>query len=90
MNYPKVVRMPEVLDLLKISRSNLYQKVNQGLWPKPIQLGLMAVAWLKTENEQVIATMIDGQSADEIKLLVQSIEDDRKQMNKFYCNKKPA
>jgi prophage regulatory protein len=90
MNYPKIQRRPEVLELLQISRSTLYKKIEQGLWPKPIHLGLRAVAWLSTENEQVLASMIGGQSADEIKLLVQSIEDDRKQMNKFYCNKKPA
>lgn len=90
MNYPKIQRRPEVLELLQISRSTLYKKIEQGLWPKPITLGLRAVAWLSTENEQILAAMIAGQSADEIKLLVQSIEDDRKQMNKFYCNKKPA
>ena len=90
MNYPKLVRRPEVLELLKISRSTLYKKIEQGLWPKPIMLGLRAVAWLSTENEQILAAMIAGQSADEIKLLVQSLVDNRKQMIEFYCNKKPA
>jgi len=50
MNYPKLVRRPEVLELLKISRSTLYKKIEQGLWPKPIMLGLRAVAWLSTEG----------------------------------------
>ena len=90
MNYPKIQRRPEVLELLQISRSTLYKKIEQGLWPKPISLGLRAVAWLSTENEQVLAAMIAGQPANEIKLLVQSLEDNRKQMNKFYGNKKPA
>jgi prophage regulatory protein len=90
MNYPKIQRRPEVLELLQISRSTLYKKIEQGLWPKPITLGLRAVAWLSTENEQILAAMIAGQPADEIKLLVQSLEDNRKQLNKFYDNKKPA
>lgn len=90
MNYPKIQRRPEVLELLQISRSTLYKKIEQGLWPKPITLGLRAVAWLSTENEQVLAAMIAGQPANDIKQLVQSLEDNRKQMNEFYCNKKPA
>ena len=90
MNYPKLVRRPEVLTLLQISLSTLYKKIEQGLWPKPISLGLRAVAWLSTENEQVLAAMIAGQPANEIKQLVQSLENNRKKMNEFYCNKKPA
>jgi prophage regulatory protein len=78
MNYPKIIRRAEVLELLKISRSNLYQKIDKGLWPKPINLGLRAVAWLSTENEQVLAAMIAGQSSDEIKKLVKNLVEKRK------------
>ena len=79
MNNPTIIRRPEVLELLKISRSNLYQKIDQGLWPTPIQLGARAVAWLSSENEQVLAAMISGQSQDEIKELVKKLIEDRQQ-----------
>tara|TARA_B100001063_G_scaffold242251_1_gene270573 strand:+ start:1879 stop:2133 length:255 start_codon:yes stop_codon:yes gene_type:complete len=79
MNYPKIVRRPEVLELLQISRSNLYKKIEQGLWPKPIQLGARAVAWLSNENEQVLAAIIAGQSQNELKQLVKTLEEARKQ-----------
>tara|TARA_B110000196_G_C21147550_1_gene667515 strand:+ start:827 stop:1081 length:255 start_codon:yes stop_codon:yes gene_type:complete len=79
MNYPKIVRRPEVLELLQISRSNLYSKIEQGLWPKPIQLGARAVAWLSNENEQVLAAIIAGQSQNELKQLVKTLEEARKQ-----------
>lgn len=79
MNYPKIVRRPEVLELLKISRSSLYKKIDQGLWPAPIQLGARAVAWLSNENEQVLAAMISGQSPEEIKQLVKTLVENRKQ-----------
>jgi prophage regulatory protein len=79
MNYPKIVRRPEVLELLQISRSNLYKKIENGLFPKPINLGDRAVAWLSTENEQVLAAMIQGQSQDEIKELVKRLIKDRQQ-----------
>lgn len=79
MTFPKIVRRPEVLKLLQISRSNLYKKIEQGLWPKPISLGSRAVAWLSSENEQVLNAMIAGQSQKEIKQLVEILENSRKQ-----------
>jgi prophage regulatory protein len=79
MSYPKIVRRPEVLELLKISRSNLYKKIQQGLWPKPISLGARAVGFLTTENEQMLAAIIAGESPEEIKQLVKALEKSRKQ-----------
>lgn len=79
MNLPIIVKRPEVLQLLQISRSNLYQKIDQGLWPAPIQLGARAVAWLSTENEQVLAAMISGKNQNEIKELVKRLIKDRQQ-----------
>jgi prophage regulatory protein len=79
MNYPKLVRRPDVLALLKISRSNLYQKINQGLWTKPIHLSTRAVAWVESENEQVLAAMIAGNTQEEIKTLVKMLEQNRQQ-----------
>jgi prophage regulatory protein len=78
-NYPKIVRRPEVLKLLQVSRSNLYKKIEQGLWPAPIQLGARAVAWLSNENERVVGAMIAGQSKEEIKQLVKNLEESRKE-----------
>jgi prophage regulatory protein len=75
----KIQRRNDVLNQLKISRSNLYTKINQGLWPAPIQLGARAVGWLSNENEQVLAAMISGQSQDEIRELVKRLIKDRQQ-----------
>jgi prophage regulatory protein len=80
MSYPRIVRRPEVLEFLQISRSNLYDKINKGLWPKPLSLGARAVGFLSTENEKVLAAMIAGQSEDEIKELVQSLMSARKSL----------
>lgn len=80
MSYPRIVRRPEVLEFLQISRSNLYDKINKGLWPKPLSLGARAVGFLSTENEKVLAAMISGQSEEEIKELVQSLMSARKSL----------
>lgn len=80
MSYPHITRRPEVLNLLQISRSSLYKKIDQGLWPAPINLGARAVAWVSSENQQVLAAMIAGQSPEEIKELVKKLVADRKQL----------
>jgi prophage regulatory protein len=79
MNNPKIVRRPALLELLQISRSNLYKKIEDGLWPKPFSLGARAVGFLSTENEKMLAAMISGQSQEEIKQLVKTLEENRKQ-----------
>lgn len=78
MNHSYIVRRQAVLELLKISRSNLYQKIDKGLWPAPIQLGARAVGWLSSENEQVLSAMIAGQNQEEIKHLIKTLEANRK------------
>ena len=45
----EVIRRTEVLKLVPISVSGLYQKISDGHFPKPIKLGLRAVGWKKSE-----------------------------------------
>ena len=45
----EVIRRNEVLKLVPISVSGLYQKISDGHFPKPIKLGLRAVGWKKSE-----------------------------------------
>ena len=79
MSFPRIVRRPEVLELLQISRSSLYKKIENGLFPKPINLGSRAVGFLSSENEQILAAMIAGQTQDEIRDLVKRLTKDRQQ-----------
>ena len=45
----EVIRRDEVLKLVPISVSGLYQKIADGHFPRPIKLGLRAVGWKKRE-----------------------------------------
>ena len=45
----EVIRRDEVLKLVPISVSGLYQKISDGHFPRPIKLGLRAVGWKKSE-----------------------------------------
>ena len=48
-NDTEVIRRNEVLKLVPISVSGLYQKISDGQFPRPIKLGLRAVGWKKSE-----------------------------------------
>ena len=53
-NDTEVIRRNEVLKLVPISVSGLYQKISDGEFPRPVKLGLRAVAWKKTEVLQYL------------------------------------
>ena len=50
----EVIRRDEVLKLVPISVSGLYQKISDGDFPRPVKLGLRAVGWKKTEVLQYL------------------------------------
>ena len=50
----EVIRRDEVLKLVPISVSGLYQKITDGEFPRPVKLGLRAVGWKKTEVLQYL------------------------------------
>ena len=41
----RLVRLPEVLAIVGVSKSTLYAWVENGLFPAPVRLGPRAVAW---------------------------------------------
>ena len=53
----EVIRRDEVLKLVPISVSGLYQKISDGEFPRPVKLGLRAVGWKKTEVLQYLESL---------------------------------
>ena len=47
----KLIRLPEVLRRTGFGRSHIYNLINQGEFPKQIQISSGAVAWLESEFE---------------------------------------
>jgi|TARA_R110000803_G_scaffold110737_3_gene179209 prophage regulatory protein len=80
INQPRILRKPDVLALTNLSKSTLYNRIRDGLWPTPISLGARAVGFVKSECEAVIQAMIAEQSPDEIKSLVEELIIQRKQL----------
>lgn len=76
MELRTLLRLPKVLAHTGDSRSTHYLRIQQGLMPKPVSLGY-AVAWPADEVAAVINARIAGKSDDEIKVLVQALEQAR-------------
>ena len=41
----RLLRRPEVEELTGLARATLYQKMAMGHFPRPVKLGVRAVAW---------------------------------------------
>ena len=53
-----LIRRKEVERLTALSRSRIYALMSKGVFPKPIALGTMSVAWLEVEVRGWIASRI--------------------------------
>lgn len=56
------------------SRSTIYLRMSQGLWPKPVAIGARAVGWPSGEVEALNAARIAGRSDAEIRELVANLQ----------------
>lgn len=74
MSPERILRFPEVKRLSGLSRSSIYLRINEGLWPRPIQLGRgRMVGWRELEVAAINAARIRGATDDEIRALVREL-----------------
>lgn len=73
-----ILRLPAVKAESGASRSTIYLRIQQGLWPKPVRLGPRSVGWPTSEVAAINAARIAGLSDDEIRVLVAKLEAARK------------
>lgn len=73
-----ILRLPSVMAQSGLSRSTVYLRISQGLWPKPVSLGARAVGWPAAEVAAVIAARIAGKADDEVRHLVSKLDIARK------------
>ena len=69
-----ILRRKQVQAESGYSRSTIYLRIAQGLWPKPVSLGARAVGWPAGEVSAINAARIAGKSDDDIRALVASLE----------------
>jgi len=71
-------RLPAVKAITGNSRSTLYARIAQGLWPKQIKIGPRMVGWLADEVSAMNAARVAGKSDAEIRALVAKLETARR------------
>jgi prophage regulatory protein len=69
-----LLRRREVERATGLSRSTIYLRIAQGLWPKPVSLGARAVGWPADEVQTLNTARVAGRSDDQIRELVAGIE----------------
>ncbi len=72
-----ILRRRQVEGRTGYSRSTLYQKMSDGLWPRPVRIGLRAVGWPASEVEALIGARVSGKGEDQIRGLVSQLEQAR-------------
>lgn len=56
----KFIKLKEVQQLTGLSRSSIYQFIQDGIFPKQIKIGLRAVAWIETEIHDWVNKRIEA------------------------------
>lgn len=59
-----VLRLPAVKARCGLSRSTIYQRVADGHFPKPVNLGARAVGWLEAEIDAWLAAQVERSRAN--------------------------
>ena len=69
-----MLRRKQVETATGLSRSTIYLRITQGLWPTPISIGPRSVGWLSSEVQAMNAARIAGKTDDDIRELVSALE----------------
>ncbi len=59
----RLLRLPNVLDRVPHSKTELYRRIRLGTFPKSVRLGLNSVAWLESDINQYILKLTQGAAA---------------------------
>ena len=76
----QLLRRPAVESLTGYRRSAIYQRVADGLLPRPVSLGRRAVAWPANEIESINLARVSGADEGAIRALVAKLHADRAQL----------
>ncbi|MGB8297226.1 MAG: AlpA family transcriptional regulator [Polyangia bacterium] len=62
---PRLLRLPDVLGRVGISRSSIYDLVQRGAFPQPVKLGTRCTAWVEGEIDGWVRARIAERVAPE-------------------------
>jgi len=56
----RLIRRPEVERRVGLRRTAIYDRIGRGEFPKPVQLGTAAVAWIESEIDAWVEARIEA------------------------------
>lgn len=59
-NSVRMLRLPEVVNRTALSRSQIYRLIDQGTFPRQVQLGERAAGWVEEEVELWLRDRIES------------------------------
>lgn len=68
-----LIRTAQVIRALGKKKSSLYLDIKNGLFPKPVKIGVRSSAWPEEEVAAINAARIAGKSSDDIRALVSAL-----------------
>lgn len=73
-----ILRLPAVKEKTGNSRSTIYKRIKDGLFPRPVKIGPRSGGWPAYEVDALNAARIAGKTDHEIRALVVKLEAARK------------
>jgi prophage regulatory protein len=73
----RLLRLPDACAVTGFRRSALYEQINRGLIPHPVNITAKSVAWPEDELVAVNRARVAGKGDDEIRALVARLEAQR-------------
>lgn len=65
-----ILRLRAVQQATGYSRSTIYLRIKQGLWPRQVALGPRCIGWPQQEVFALNEARVEGKSDDDIRTLV--------------------
>lgn len=72
-----LLRKPTVLSMTGFGTTTLYDRIKAGLFTRPIRIGARLSAWRASEVDEINRAIVAGKSDEEIRALVQLLENAR-------------
>jgi len=73
----QIIKLKSVVKTTGLSRSTIYNKISEGVFPKPIRLGERAIGFLESEVQAFVALLVKGVSNEEMRVAIIDIVKNR-------------
>lgn len=80
----RIIRLPELVELLGLSRSTIFRRISSGHIPPAFSLGERSVGWSKNEIEIIKNALVRSEKSDDLKKLTSVLVYARKSRGGMY------